>query len=239
MALPGAEVPASVVQHLERGARGEIEETVKPGDPRLARADFIIIGNRLTAVAGARESAEQLGYVVEVLPRTTRGEARDGGTAFLAAAVDAAARLRSGPVCVLAAGETTVRVTGRGGAGGTRSSCWRAAEAALALRSGGRRWRASALTASTVPPTPRGPLPTARRSARGSGRRTGLASRRSPTTTPTTSSRRSATDQWGPTGTNVGDLHVFLCGMTARADPARGCGWRRAADRGLLTSYGL
>ena len=57
-------VPPAVVAHLERGRRGELPETIKPGDARLARAEFRIIGNRLTGVEGARRAAERLGYAV-------------------------------------------------------------------------------------------------------------------------------------------------------------------------------
>ncbi len=109
-------VPSAVVQHLERGARGELEETIKPGDDRLARADFHVLGNRETALGGARRAAEDLGYSVAVLPAPTHGEARLAGEAFLADAARLAEGVRR-PFCALAAGETTVRVTG-GGRGG-------------------------------------------------------------------------------------------------------------------------
>jgi hydroxypyruvate reductase len=42
----GAAVPATVQAHLERGARGEIEETPKPGDPL-----FMNVDNRMIATA--------------------------------------------------------------------------------------------------------------------------------------------------------------------------------------------
>ena len=49
----GATVPAAVLQHLERGARGELAETPKPGDAVFARVD-----NRMIATAhGSLEAA--------------------------------------------------------------------------------------------------------------------------------------------------------------------------------------
>src|SRR5262249_510056 len=59
-------VPQSVRAHLERGAKGQEPETIKPGDPRLARATFEVIGNRQSALDGARVAAAAAGYAVEV-----------------------------------------------------------------------------------------------------------------------------------------------------------------------------
>ena len=106
-------VPGSVRAHLERGAAGVERETVKPGDPRLAATAFEILGNRLTALAGAKQAAESAGYRVVVIDEATSGEARAAAVQFVKRAAAAAART-PGPVCVVAAGETTVTVTGRG-----------------------------------------------------------------------------------------------------------------------------
>src|SRR3989441_59175 len=47
-------VPASVLARLEAGARGEVEETPKPGDPVFERVTNLVIGNNaLTVDAGA------------------------------------------------------------------------------------------------------------------------------------------------------------------------------------------
>ena len=47
------EVPLAVRRYLERGARGEVAETVKPDDVRLSHDAYEIIGNRQTALDGA------------------------------------------------------------------------------------------------------------------------------------------------------------------------------------------
>jgi glycerate 2-kinase len=107
------DVPAAVRRYLERGARGDAEETVKPDDPRLSLAAYEVIGSRMTAVDGAAAAARARGYTVHVITRPTDGEARDASREFLrearAATAPAGARL-----CVLAAGETTVTVVGNG-----------------------------------------------------------------------------------------------------------------------------
>ena len=108
--------PASAVGWIERGARGEVPDTPKPGDPRLARAAARVIASRHDALAGARGAAEALGYSVAVRDDAVSGEARDAAQAHLALAADLARGL-SKPACILAAGETTVRVTGTGRGG--------------------------------------------------------------------------------------------------------------------------
>jgi len=111
-----SDVPAAVRRYLERGVRGEVPETIKPLDRRLARGSYQIVGNRAAAVSGAAEDARALGYSVSIVPNAITGEARDAARAFLAdarvTAVAAGTRL-----CILAAGETTVTVTGHGRGG--------------------------------------------------------------------------------------------------------------------------
>jgi hydroxypyruvate reductase len=108
--------PDAVVALLERGARGEVPDTPKPGDPRLARASARVIGSAADAIEGAVSAAESLGYhVIELLEPVT-GEARAAAPDYLARAM-AIARRSARPCCVLSRGETTVRVTGPGRGG--------------------------------------------------------------------------------------------------------------------------
>lgn len=109
-------MPRSVRRRLEIGAAGGLPETIKPQDPRLGDAVFVLIGNRVTAIEGARRSAAGRGYGVAVLDEVTRGEARDAARAFIEHA-ERLSRIAARPLCVVAAGETTVRVRG-GGTGG-------------------------------------------------------------------------------------------------------------------------
>jgi glycerate 2-kinase len=105
--------PASVSDHLLAGARGERPETKRTFDPSRVQAH--VIGSVADAVEAASASAVELGYRVQRLPHPTVGEARLAGGSLLRAARRAAAEGR--PCCVIAGGETTVRVTG-GGRGG-------------------------------------------------------------------------------------------------------------------------
>lgn len=106
-------MPGAVRSRIEAGVRGELPDTPKPGDPRLARIAGRVVGRAADAVAAAAAAAEALGYQVVILDARITGEARDAAPRWLGAAL-AGARERSGPVCVLSSGETTVTVAGTG-----------------------------------------------------------------------------------------------------------------------------
>ena len=114
--------PAPVVARLKQGNLSRtppariIEDTPKPGDPRLARTTTAIIGSRLDAMTGASEEAEKRGYHVVTLPEPVVGEARVAARSYLRDVLAAAKELPR-PVCVVSSGETTVRVTGNGKGG--------------------------------------------------------------------------------------------------------------------------
>jgi len=106
------EAPAPVRARLETGARGEIEETPKPGDPIFARVDHHVIGNNALVTDAAVARAESLGYRTRLLTRSLQGEARE-----VVHDLVAQARALPPPACVIAAGETTVTVRGSGRGG--------------------------------------------------------------------------------------------------------------------------
>ena len=166
-------VPPAAAAHLRAGLAGKIEETPKPGDARFERSVTRVIGGRMNAMDGARETARALGYEVVVIQDPIVGEARTAAPALFARARALSAG-RHGPLCVIASGETTVKVTGKGRGG-------RNQEMALPPRSPCRksfrepfptpgRWKrfpeplsllpVLALTVSTVPPTLPAPMPT-------------------------------------------------------------------------------
>ena len=113
--------PDAVVARLTGGVAGRIAETPKPGDSRLVRSTSFVIGGSRTAVDGARAAAEGLGYTVHLIDAPLVGEAREAARTLL----DSASRAlhgHAGPQCILAAGETTVRVSGSG-KGGRNQEC--------------------------------------------------------------------------------------------------------------------
>jgi hydroxypyruvate reductase len=108
--------PREVVTHLRRGAAGDLAETPKKGDPRLAHAAAHVIGPQRGAIEGARRAAERLGYHVHVVPEPITGEARLSAFAHVTAVSQISASLPR-PLCVISSGETTVTVVGHGRGG--------------------------------------------------------------------------------------------------------------------------
>lgn len=200
-----ARVPPGVVAHLQRGAGGEVEETPKPGDPRLARSEYHVIANRHTAMDGAARAARALGFEVIIMSAATVGEAREAGRGFAEAAM---ASVGGRPLCVIGSGETTVRVRGDGRGG-------RNQEFALGAAAALRDWPA-ALLASVGTDGIDGPTDaagavvdaTTERRAREAG--LSVESALEQNDAYPFFARLGDLVMWGPTGTNVGDVHVLL-----------------------------
>jgi glycerate-2-kinase len=104
---------------LEKGLRGEVPDTPKPGDPVFDRSRFHLIGNNGLALQAAAARAMELGYAVLMETAPVQGEAREQGIAFGSMLQDYRGPR---PACILAGGETTVQVTGSG-RGGRNQEC--------------------------------------------------------------------------------------------------------------------
>ena len=100
--------PTPVRERLEAGARGELEETPKPGDPVFDGTTYRIVGGNRTSV---RAMVAVCGERVETEPEPIEGEAREVG-AMLAGRFASAV-----PRAYIAGGETTVTVRGAGKGG--------------------------------------------------------------------------------------------------------------------------
>lgn len=202
-------VPRTVRRRLEAGARGEVAETPKPGDPRLARSTYQLVGSAADAVEGARAAAVALGYNAAVIPDRVVGEARMAASALLDRAVHELSRLRR-PACVISSGETTVRVVGPGRGG-------RNQELALAAAHAIARLGRAAVLASVGTDGIDGPT-----SAAGAMIDTATLVRAQEVGLGDPGAYLAANDSYrffaaledliitGPTGTNVGDLQIML-----------------------------
>ena len=111
----GIEPPREVLELLESG-RGE---SVKPGDPRLARAAVRTIATPQMALEAAAGVARHAGIAAHILGDAIEGEASDVGKVFAGVALQVAARDQpvSAPCILLSGGETTVTVRGSGRGG--------------------------------------------------------------------------------------------------------------------------
>ena len=198
-------LPPAVLAHLEGGA----DESPKPGDKRLRGSYYEVIGNRQLAMEGAASEASALGYDVHLINDATTGEARVAGKAF---ALDALAQ-KNARLCVIASGETTVRVRGQGRGGRNQEF----ALGALPVIDDGARELTIALASAGTdgidgPTDAAGAVIDITTTAR--AKHLGLRA-------DTALNDNGAYDFfaplgdlifWGPTGTNVGDLHVMLIG---------------------------
>jgi glycerate 2-kinase len=108
--------PQSVVARLTAGARGDVAETPKPGDARLAHAVAQVIGGRRQAMEGALQEARSRGYEVLRIDEPVVGDARTAAQSHLSSVLARTSSPRR-PVCIVSSGETTVRVTGHGTGG--------------------------------------------------------------------------------------------------------------------------
>jgi len=202
------DLPASVRWYLDAGLRGEAEETVKANDPRIQAAKYVLVGNRQAAVEGARRAAVAHGYDVIVVDAAVSGEARTAGQTFAAEALKLTSG-RKGPLCVLGSGETTVTVRGDG-SGGRNQEFALGSLAALTAEARNAVIASAGTDGIDGPTAAAGALVERTTSTRAQA--LGL--------NPRDALERNdafpffdALDDlilWGPTGTNVGDLHVVL-----------------------------
>ena len=105
--------PKTVLELLRKGARGEIAETPKPGDPLFQNVYNIVAGSNALALAAAAREAHSLGYRPRILSNIVSGEARDVARTH----IDILRKVGRRPACLLAGGETTVTVKGKGHGG--------------------------------------------------------------------------------------------------------------------------
>jgi glycerate 2-kinase len=196
-------IPPAVIAHLERAA----DETPGPGDPRLVESGWEVIGTRQLAMEGAARAARARGYAVVVLPEASSGEAWVAGARFAAEALSRAAAVDR-PACVIASGETTVRVTGTGRGGRNQEF---ALGASSVIAGGAGVVVGSAGTDGIDGPTDAaGAVVDSSSSARAA--EAGLDAVAALSDNATYDYFKSLDDLivWGPTGTNVGDIHVML-----------------------------
>ncbi len=107
--------PRPVIAHL----RAAVDETPKPGDPRLDAVAPVIVANAQKALSAAAEAARQAGVTPVILGDAIEGEAREVAEVQAAIARQVARhRQPAPPPCVLiSGGETTVTVNGHGRGG--------------------------------------------------------------------------------------------------------------------------
>jgi len=107
-------VSASAAQVL----RDPMNESLKPGDARLARAETQIIARGADALSAAADMAHQLGFVTKIIGVNVEGDARRVGRTHAEIALHTQAG--SQPLVLLSGGELTLTVQGQGAGGRNR-----------------------------------------------------------------------------------------------------------------------
>lgn len=104
--------PLPVQDILIQGQQGIIAENPKPNNAAFKKVHNIIIGSNQTACKAAQEFFEAKGTETHLLTSSLEGEARQVA-ATLATQIRKAIALKK-PICLIAGGETTVTVNGKG-----------------------------------------------------------------------------------------------------------------------------
>lgn len=109
-------VPFVVLERLQAGARGDLDETPKLDDPLFARVENVIVASNVIAVEAAAAKAAELGLNESIMSTYIEGEASEMGRVLAGVAKEIASYNRpvARPGCVLFGGETTVTVHGNG-----------------------------------------------------------------------------------------------------------------------------
>jgi glycerate 2-kinase len=108
------QLSTQVLQYLQKGMNGELTDTVKPGDQLIKQVSNTIIGSNKTAIAAAKQKAEELAYNVLVQEGLLTGETSEAAEHIIQKTKEYQSNK---PVCLLFGGETTVTVTGNGKGG--------------------------------------------------------------------------------------------------------------------------
>jgi glycerate 2-kinase len=201
-------LPVRVRIHLVEGLVGWQDETPKARSRIFTRAQQIIIGNNRTAVDGAIKAARKLGYDIVMIDEFLTGEAAEAGKWMgkLGLALQRENPARS--LALLAGGELTVTIRGKGRGGRAQEF---ALAAALSLEGSRGVWAMSVGTDGRDGPTDvAGAIVDGSIVAR--GQREGLKAaeylRRNDSYT--FFKRVGGHIVTGPTGTNVNDLYLLL-----------------------------
>ena len=110
------ETPPAVVDWLKKGLFGNVAETPKPGDPLFKRVANLILINNRQALKAAAARAKSLGFKTLLLTSQIEGEARTLAQFYGAVAREIRdfGHPARPPACLLAGGEPTVTLRGRG-----------------------------------------------------------------------------------------------------------------------------
>ena len=141
-------LPERVSRVLEDGCRGLREETPKPGSQLLSRTVNELVATNIDVLRGLEVKLRSMGFNTLILTSRLEGESREVGRALASITMEVIERgvPLQPPAAVLAGGETTVRVRGRGRGGRNMELAF---SWALSMRYWGYRGEAAILSMDT------------------------------------------------------------------------------------------
>ena len=119
--------PYAIATHLRKGAEGNISENPRPGDNVFKNTRNLIIADNKKSQEAALRKANALGYETHVVTESLSGLAEEAAAEW----VKKAKASNRKNLCLLAGGETTVKVKGKGKGGRSQQF---ALAAAVALK---------------------------------------------------------------------------------------------------------
>lgn len=197
-------VPVAVRHYLDRGRKGIVPETLKPGSRRARSVHHQIIGTNRFMLHAVAHTAGMMGFRTILFPTAILGEARVAARQLTAIVQ----RIVRRPCCVVAGGETTVTVTGKGKGGRAQEF---AAAAACEIAGLPNTWVVALGSDGTDGPTDvAGAIVSGETVAR--AKRSGVNLRSAVNRHDTYPALKTlgCHIQTGPTGTNVNDLYLLL-----------------------------
>lgn len=103
-------IPDAIIRHFRRGLKDSSLETPKPNAPVFDRVSSVVLGNNRSALQAAADWAKGKGLKPFILGSRINGEAREVAKVFAAMALEP---MEKGTL-LLAGGETTVTIRGKG-----------------------------------------------------------------------------------------------------------------------------
>jgi glycerate 2-kinase len=121
--------PKRIMDYLKLGLTGKVSETPKRGDPIFNNITNRIVGNNRMALSAAASRAKRLGYRPLILSARLQGEAKEAAKFLTAVAKEVSEQDRpvKKPACLIAGGETTVTLCGKGMGGRNQETALSAA----------------------------------------------------------------------------------------------------------------
>jgi hydroxypyruvate reductase len=115
----GIKAPRNVVDFLERGARGEVPESPKPGDRVFARVENRVVATAQLSLQAAAAYCRERGITAAILGDSVTGEAAEVAKVYgaLARQIRRHREPFAPPLALISGGECTVTVRGKGRGG--------------------------------------------------------------------------------------------------------------------------